>query len=77
MSTTDLALTQRRANRHDWKVVRTTLAADRAEPLLPPAQALGMMWQLAVDAWAMTGRPLPDYPRTQAPVRRVTLALDH
>ncbi len=77
MSTTDLEIVRRRANRRGWKVVRTTLAADLTEPLLPPAQALGMMWQLAVDAWAMTGRPLPDYPRAQAPVRRVALALDH
>jgi hypothetical protein len=77
MNTADLALALRRANRRDWKVVRTTSGADRAEPLVPPEQALEMMWQLALDAWAMTGQPVPDYPRGQAPVRRVTLAIDH
>ena len=50
MNTTDLMITQRRANRRDWKVVRTTLAADSAVPWVPPEQALEMMWQLAVDA---------------------------
>ncbi|MBI2799859.1 MAG: hypothetical protein HYX63_06155 [Gammaproteobacteria bacterium] len=76
MNTTGLTITQRRANRRAWKVVRTTLAADSTVSLVPSEQALDMMWQLAVDAWAMTGRPLPDYPRCQAPIRRVTLATD-
>jgi len=32
-----------------------------------------MMWPLALEAWALTGRPLPDYVRGQAPVRRRSL----
>jgi hypothetical protein len=28
-----------------------------------------MMWPLAVDAWASSGRPIPDYPRHQTPIR--------
>ena len=31
-------------------------------------QRLAMMWQLALDAWAFTGRPLPDYSRENTPV---------
>jgi len=34
-------------------------------------QRLAMMWPLALDAWSLTGRPLPDYERARAPVRRL------
>ncbi|WP_156427964.1 hypothetical protein [Thiohalocapsa sp. ML1] len=30
-----------------------------------------MLWRLTLDAWALTGRPWPDYPRTAAPGRVV------
>jgi hypothetical protein len=29
---------------------------------------LEMMWPLAVEAWTLTGRPLPSYPRPETPV---------
>ena len=29
-----------------------------------------MMWPLALEAWSLTGKPLPDYARDKAPVRR-------
>jgi hypothetical protein len=32
-----------------------------------------MMCPLSLEAWALTGRPLPDYPRSEAPVRRAAL----
>ena len=32
-------------------------------------QRLAMMWPLALEAWGLTGRPLPDYKREEAPVR--------
>jgi len=35
-----------------------------------PEQRLEMMWPLALEAWALTGKPLPDYQRSAAPVRR-------
>jgi len=65
---------QRRAARGTWRVVKTTLTAPE-QPQAPqsPAAALGMMWQLALDAWSMTGRPLPDYPRSRIPVRLATI----
>lgn len=33
-----------------------------------------MMWPLALEAWALTGRSLPDYERKSAPIHRTTLA---
>ena len=36
----------------------TTTAEDR----------IAMMWPLAVEAWSLTGRPMPEYERHNAPV---------
>jgi len=36
-------------------------------------QRLAMMWPLAVEAWRLSGRPLPDYPRSLAPLRLIRL----
>lgn len=33
-----------------------------------------MMWPLALEAWSLSGEPLPDYVRSEAPVRRVRRA---
>ncbi|MSR13312.1 MAG: hypothetical protein EXR86_01875 [Gammaproteobacteria bacterium] len=69
------AAEKRRANRRDWKVVRKSLEApDAAVPILSPEQRIGMMWQLTLDAWAMTGHPLPEYARAEAPIRRFSRA---
>ncbi len=38
------------------------------------AERLAMMWPLALDAWALTGRPLPDYERAETPVSVRSLA---
>jgi len=38
----------------------STTAEDRLE----------MMWPLALEAWSLTGRPLPDYVRSTMPVER-------
>jgi hypothetical protein len=62
----------RAAARAGWPVRRTTLAAQStatAPPGSTPEQRLAMMWPLALDAWALAGRPLPDYPRREAPGR--------
>lgn len=37
----------------------TTTAAERVE----------MVWQVTLDAWALAGKTIPDYPRNEAPVR--------
>jgi hypothetical protein len=62
-------------DRADWPITRTTLVAEREarrDPL-PPDEALAMMWQLALDAWASAGRAIPDYPRRATPIRKVPM----
>jgi len=34
-----------------------------------PEERLAMMWPLAVEAWRLSGRPLPDYDRAHIPAR--------
>lgn len=72
MTLYDASASRRRAARRDWRVARIALSTS-TEPGegLSPEIALGMMWQLALDAWAMTGRALPDYPRAKIPVQRL------
>jgi hypothetical protein len=33
-----------------------------------PEERLAMMWPLALEAFALTGRVIPSYPRSEAPV---------
>ena len=32
-------------------------------------ERLAMMWPLAVEAWSLTGEPMPEYEREDTPVR--------
>ena len=32
-------------------------------------ERLAMMWPLAVEAWSLTGEPMPEYERKDTPVR--------
>ena len=34
-----------------------------------PEQRLAMVWELTMRAWALTGRPLPEYDRRRIPVK--------
>ena len=36
-----------------------------------PEQRLEMMWPLAIEAWSLSGKPLPEYARKDTPVRRL------
>ena len=36
-----------------------------------PAERLAMMWELAVQAWLLAGKPLPSYSRQETPGRVV------
>ncbi len=68
----------RAAARRSWPVRAYRLGEEPAEDLsavTTAAERLAMMWPLALDAWAAAGRPLPDYPRHQAPVRIVRRAI--
>jgi hypothetical protein len=58
--------------RQGWPVRSHLLREDVAD-LLPdevlPAERLRIAWQLAVEAWQLSGRGLPSYERSQAPAR--------
>lgn len=56
-----------------WPVRRTTneQQSDDLSSETTPAQRLAMMWPLALEAWRVAGKPIPDYPRHETPIRRV------
>jgi len=63
----------RAAARKSWPVRAYRLGQEPSDDLsgaTTPEERLAMMWQLALEAWTLTGRPLPDYTRSEAPVRR-------
>ncbi len=57
--------------RASWPVRRAGLTSDARDGELvadaTASQRVAMVWALTLDAWAMRGEPLPDYPRTHAP----------
>lgn len=58
--------------RADWPIRRFRLGeepADDPRSLTTPEERVAVMWQLALDAWASAGRPIPDYPRGKTPIR--------
>lgn len=60
-------------SRQAWPIRKYRLGAEPSDDLsdsTTPAQRLEMMWPLALEAWTLTGKPLPDHARVQAPVRR-------
>ena len=62
----------RAASRGSWSVRRYRLGQEPSDDLsgvTKPEVRLGMMWPLALEAWSLAGRPLPDYPRHRAPVK--------
>jgi hypothetical protein len=62
----------RAAARRSWPIRVFRLGEEPADDLsavTTAAERLAMMWPLALDAWAAAGRPLPDYPRGQTPIR--------
>jgi hypothetical protein len=66
--------TARAAARQSWPVRKFRLGQEPEEDLSETTTAkerLEMMWPLAVDAWTLAGREIPDYPREKTPVRIV------
>jgi len=62
----------RAARRRAWPVRKYRLGFEPSDNLsdsTTPVERLEMMWPLALEAWSLTGAPLPDYPRSQAPIR--------
>ena len=61
-----------RADRRDWPVRKFSLGAEPGDDLratTTAAERLQMMWPLAVEAWTIAGRALPEYSRHEAPVK--------
>ena len=62
----------RAAKRSSWPVRTFNLGSEPSDDLSESTtaeQRLDMMWPLALEPWALTGKPLPDYSRSNAPVR--------
>jgi len=71
MSAPQSSAQERADARRSWPVRKHRLGEEPSEDLsasTTAAERLGMMWRLTQDAWAMTGRPIPDYPREEMPV---------
>jgi hypothetical protein len=63
----------RAAERGSWPVRvyrRGTEPPDDLTSTSTPEERLAMMWPLAVEAFSLTGRPMPVYRREEAPVAR-------
>jgi hypothetical protein len=70
----DRAREARRAARHNWPIRVYKLGEEPADDLsatTTAAERLAMMWPLTLQVWALTGRPLPDYKRSETPIRVV------
>ena len=64
----------RAAARSSWPIRKHRLGEEPSDDLSDHTTAeerLQMMWQLALDAWSLTDRPIPDYNRKEAPVRKM------
>jgi hypothetical protein len=62
----------RAAARSSWPVRRFRLGEEPGDDLsasTTPLERLAMIEVLSREAWALTGRPLPEYRRADAPVR--------
>jgi len=60
--------------RKSWPIRKHRLGEEPSDDLRDSTTAeerLQMMWQLAVDAWSLTDRPIPNYNRSEAPVRKL------
>ena len=70
MTTPDEARRQRAATRRAWPLRRYELGAEPSEDVsatTTPEQRLAMMWELALQAWQLSGRELPSYARHEMP----------
>jgi hypothetical protein len=67
------AAEERRRARAETPIVRTTLGEEGRSAAVPgtPSERVAMVERLTMEAWAMSGRPLPSYARAEAPGRLV------
>jgi hypothetical protein len=62
-----------RSRRRSWPVRVFRLGAEPGDDLsssTTPETRLGMMWELALEAYTLSGLSVPGYPRHQTPVSR-------
>lgn len=70
----DRARAERRAARRNWPIRVYKLGQEPPDDLSATTTAeerLAMMWPLARQVWAFTGRPFPSYKRSEMPIRIV------
>ena len=70
MTEAEEARERRAAGRSSWPIRRLTLAEEGQDSGVADCtgdERLAMMWTLAVDAWASSGNPWPEYARADAP----------
>ena len=68
---TDSPRERRARERRDWPVRKVRLGQEPPDDLCSTttaAERLAMVWQLTLDAWAMAGREIPDYLRSEMPI---------
>lgn len=75
MSEREQAEREKRAQaRRAWPVRAFPLGSEPGEISTEgttAAERVQMIWPLTVETWSLSGRPIPDYPREQTPVRIV------
>jgi hypothetical protein len=67
------------SDRGAWPVRKYRLGHEPSDDLSRTTTAeerIAMMWPLTLEAWSLTGKPFPDYPRGAAPIRRRRLGED-
>jgi hypothetical protein len=67
----DAAAERRRAARASWPIRVYRLGSEPGDDLsstTTAAERLAWVWELTQRSWALTGRPIPSYPRTAMPV---------
>lgn len=72
MSDLDPEAARRAEARRDWPVRKYDLGKEPGDDLSATTTAeerLAMMWPLAIEAWKVAGRPIPDYSRAEMPIR--------
>ena len=60
----------RRKARVNWPIKRAKLEDENQDTSgleLSPEERLAMMWKLAQQLWSLSGKPFPDYRRSEMP----------
>ena len=62
---------ERRLARANWPIRRVPLGEKTSEIIVgkTPSELFAMVHQLTLDAWAMSGKPMPTYSRAEIPIR--------